>query len=266
MRYLSILVAVMSLLVTAHAGVAEEKVHVFAAASTRDALEDAIARFHREMPDAARVVGVYGGSSTLARQIIAGAPAHLFLSANTAWMDQVLSSGFGPSELGSSWHGSSVGAELYLGNRLVLVASRQARGTRFADGRGLLTAIGAGPLAIADPRAVPAGIYARQTLETLGIWEQIRRSLAPTENVRAALALVQRGEAHYGFVYATDAAIGRVRVVWTVPAGMHDPIVYPLALLRAGEASSTAVAFHRFLVSDAGRAAFRERGFTEPEL
>jgi molybdate transport system substrate-binding protein len=256
MRYLSIMLAMMGLLVSALPGLAGEKVHVFAAASTRDGLEDAIARFHREMPEAAQVVGVYGGSSTLARQIIAGAPAHLFLSANTSWMDQVLSSGLG----------SSVGAELYLGNRLVLVASRQARGTRFADGRGLLAAIGAGPLAIADPRAVPAGIYARQTLETLGIWEQIRRSLAPTENVRGALALVQRGEAHYGFVYATDATIGRVRVVWTVPAGMHDPIVYPLALLGAGEASPTAVAFHRFLVSEDGRAAFRERGFTEPEL
>lgn len=256
MRYLSILLALFCLLAWPRPGAADEKVHVFAAASTRDALEDAIARYRQVTPDAASVVGVYAGSSTLARQIVAGAPAHLFLSANTTWMDHVLSSGFA----------SSVGAELYVGNRLVLVASRQARGTRFADGRGLLSAIGAGPLAIADPRVVPAGIYARQTLETLGIWDQIRRSLAPTENVRAALALVQRGEAPYGFVYATDATIGRVRVVWTVPAGMHEPIVYPLALLGAGESSPAAVAFHRFLVSDAGRAAFTARGFTPPEL
>lgn len=225
---------------------------IFAAASTREAMTDAIRRFADTNPEAGTVIGIYDGSSALARRLVRGETAHLFLSANTAWMDAVVGAGRARPE----------DVLPRLGNELVLVHGIRTRGARIAEGRGLLTALGDGPLAIADPRAVPAGLYARQTLEALGIWDPIRRLLAPTAHVRAALALVTRGDAPYGFVYATDAAAtGRVRVTWRVPDGLHEPIVYPLALLDAGRAVPAAVAFHGFLKSPAGAAPFRERGF-----
>jgi molybdate transport system substrate-binding protein len=127
----------------------------------------------------------------------------------------------------------------------------------------LRDALGDGRLALADPAFVPAGRYARASLEALGVWRDVSQRLAPAQDVRAALALVARGEAPLGIVYATDAAAEpRVVVVDTFPASTHPPIVYPLGVLR--EAPPAADRFAAFLASAPARAIWRRHGFREP--
>ncbi|MET0179092.1 MAG: molybdate ABC transporter substrate-binding protein [Novosphingobium sp.] len=223
---------------------------VFAAASLQESLTAAaIAWEKRGHP---RPVLSFAASSALARQIEAGAPADLFLSADEEWMDHV-------ERLRLVKTGTRVGL---LGNRLVLIAPAASR-LRLAvrPGFPLARALGDGRLALADPAAVPAGRYARAALTSLGVWDSVAGKLAPAENVRAALAFVERGEAPLGIVYETDArASVKVRVVGRFPAATHPPIVYPVALLRRSR-NPEAEAFRRFLVAPAGRSVFRRFGF-----
>jgi len=224
---------------------------VFAASSLQESLTAAADRWARQ--GHARPVLSFAASSALARQIEAGAPADLFLSADEAWMDALA----GKDLLR---RGTRVAL---LGNRLVLVAPRDSR-VRLAVVRGfpLPRALGpGGRLAVADPQAVPAGKYAKAALVSLGVWPSVAGRLAPAENVRAALAFVERGEAPLGIVYQTDAlASGKVRVVGRFPLGSHPPISYPLASLRESR-HPQAEAFRRFLASPAGQAIFRRYGF-----
>ncbi|WP_414713615.1 molybdate ABC transporter substrate-binding protein [Sphingomonas sp.] len=226
---------------------------VLAAASLQESLTDAgkvwAARGHA-MP-----VLSFAASSALARQILAGAPADLFLSADEPWMDAVQKGGLVRA-------GTRVS---FLGNRLVLVAPATTRGTLpIRRGFPLARALGGGRLAMADPDAVPAGKYGKAALTALGVWPAVEGRVARADSVRGALALVARGEAPYGIVYATDARAERgVRVVGTFPVSSHPPITYPVALLtRAG--SAEAEGFRRFLISPAGKAIFRRHGFTTP--
>ncbi|MET0251464.1 MAG: molybdate ABC transporter substrate-binding protein, partial [Novosphingobium sp.] len=150
-----------------------------------------------------------------------------------------------------------------LSNRLVLIAPAASK-ARLALVKGvpLGRALGAGRLAIADPDGVPAGKYGKAALTALGAWGGVQDKLARAENVRAALALVERGEAPLGIVYLTDArASAKVRVVGVFPAGSHPPIVYPLALLRTST-NPQAEGFRRFLISPAGKSIFARRGFS----
>jgi molybdate transport system substrate-binding protein len=150
----------------------------------------------------------------------------------------------------------------FLTNRLVLVAPaaspvRLTVAPRFP----LARALGDGRLAMADPASVPAGKYGQEALTWLGVWPSVAGKVARAENVRAALALVTRGAAPLGVVYATDArAEPRVRIVGTFPAGSHAPIVYPVARIK-GATSADAEPFRRFLLSDEGKAIFRRFGF-----
>ncbi|GAC1577482.1 MAG: hypothetical protein NVS3B5_09590 [Sphingomicrobium sp.] len=149
-----------------------------------------------------------------------------------------------------------------IGNRLALIAPRSSK-TRLAikPGFALAAALGAGRLAIADPAAVPAGIYGKAALTWLGVWPTVEARLAPAENVRAALAFVERGETPLGIVYTTDAlASSNVRIVGIFPAASHPSIVYPIALLKVS-ASPEAEGFRRFLLSAAGKAVFHQFGF-----
>jgi molybdate transport system substrate-binding protein len=199
-----------------------------------------------------RPVLSFAASSALARQIAAGAPADLFISADEEWMDDL--AGRGAIRPASR--------ESFLSNRLVLISPRESA-VRLAirPGFPLARALGSGRLAVADPQSVPAGRYAREALTSLGVWRSVERRLAPSDNVRAALALVERGEAPLGIVYATDARTpSRVRVVGRFPAATHRPIRYPLALLRRSS-HREAEAFRRFLVSHGGRAVFARFGF-----
>lgn len=242
--------ALLALLALAPAHARARPPLVFAAASLQEALSDAAAAWQRRGHP--RPVLSFAASSALARQIEAGAPADLFVSADEEWMD-VLER--------SRLLRSGTRARL-VGNALVLIAPAASRVRLTVAPRfPLARALGTGRLAIADPAAVPAGRYARAALTALGVWGAVAGSLAPAENVRAALAFVERGEAPLGIVYATDArASARVRVVGRFPPATHPPIAYPIAALR-GSTNPHAEAFRRFLLSPAGRSIFRRHGF-----
>ncbi|MDR2857837.1 MAG: molybdate ABC transporter substrate-binding protein [Novosphingobium sp.] len=223
---------------------------VLAAASLQESLNAAADGWARKGHP--RPVISFAASPALARQIEAGAPADLFISADKAWMDHVANRRLLRAGTYSS----------FLGNSLVLIAPaasgiRLAIGPRFA----LARALGNGRLAMADPDAVPAGRYGQEALTSLGVWPSVRGRIARAENVRAALALVGRNEAPLGIVYATDAGADRsVRVVGTFPAGSHAPIVYPVAVLAASR-HRDAEGFRRYLISAEGQAVFRRFGF-----
>lgn len=189
----------------------------------------------------------FAASSVLARQAAAGAPADLFLSADQEWMDFLEQRAMlAPGTRAS-----------FLGNRLVLVARADAPVERRP-----LAAMLRGRIAVADPASVPAGRYAEAALRKLKLWDAAAPQLVRAENVRAALALVERGAAPYGIVYATDARASRqVRVAGVFPQSSHPPIVYPLAQLRAST-HPEAEGFRRFLLSSEGRAIFTRYGFS----
>ncbi|KTE78831.1 molybdenum ABC transporter substrate-binding protein [Sphingopyxis sp. A083] len=235
------------------AAAAERGPLILAAASLQESLTDAANAWAAQ--GHARPVLSFAGSSALARQIMAGAPADLFISADEPWMDAVAKAGL----LRPGTRANLVG------NRLVLIAPRASR-LHLAPARGfaLARALGGGRLAVADPNAVPAGKYAKAALTALGVWGDVADKLAPAENVRAALALVERGAAPLGIVYATDAQASQaVRVVGTFPAASHPPIRYPLALLKTSR-SRDAAAFRAFLLARQARAIFARHGFTAP--
>ena len=220
---------------------------VLAAASLQESLNaaaDAWARLGH-----ARPVLSFAASSALARQVAAGGAADLFISADEPWMDDVQRRGL-----------IVAGSRANLaGNRLVVVQPANARAPGAVPLSRLLAS---GPVALADPAAVPAGRYAQASLTRLGLWNLVAPRVVRGENVRAALALVERGAAEWGVVYATDArASPRVRAVRMLPAASHPPIRYPIARLRSST-SSDAEGFRRFLLSGAGKAIFARFGFT----
>ena len=223
---------------------------VLAAASLQESLTAAADAWTALGHD--RPVLSFAASSALARQIEAGAPADLFVSADEPWMDAV-------AEKGLVRRGTRA---TLLTNKLVLIAPA-ARGPSMPIRRGfpLARAIGDGRLAMADPDSVPAGKYGKAALLGLGIWPSIAGKIAAAENVRAALAMVERRQVPLGIVYETDArATSAVRIVGVFPATSHPPITYPLALLSRSS-HREAAAFHRFLLSQRGKAIFRRYGF-----
>lgn len=228
---------------------AAEQVTLFAAASLKTALDDLAARYMAGT--GTRVLVSTAASSALARQIEAGAPADIFISADRDWMDHLQAQGL--IRAGSRRD--------LLGSRLVLVA---ARGREPVPVEGLAAALGDSRLAVADTGSVPAGRYAKAALQSLGQWDALSGRLAQAENVRAALALVARGEAPYGIVYATDAAAEPgVTVAAAFPASSHPPIVYPAALtaMAEGDAASRLL---DWLSGEAAAEVFRSHGFTIP--
>lgn len=240
-------------LATSAAHAADRALTIFAAASLTEAFRDAGTAWHQAGHPAP--VFSFAGSSTLARQIAAGAPADVFVSADAAWMDQVEKSGRVVP---------GTRADI-AGNRLVLVAAAGREGPVPLRADALTALLGpTGRLAIGDPAHVPAGIYARQALTRLGLWSTVATRLAPAADVRAALLLVSRGETPAGIVYATDAAAApTLAVLATFPAPSHDPIRYPAAAI-AGVSTDQARAFLAFLRAPAGRAILARRGFLLP--
>lgn len=222
---------------------------VFAAASLETAL-DALADPVRQATGLAMRVS-YAASNTLAKQIEEGAPAEIFISADIGWMDDV-------AKHNMIQPASRVNL---LANDLVLVAPKTSSvSLEIAPKFGLAAALGSGRLAIGDPAAVPAGLYAKAALTSLGVWNDVANRLAPGENVRAALLLVSRGETPLGIVYRTDAlADSSVRIVDVFPDSSHPPIVYPAALTT--RASANGVKVLDFLRGPAARAIFERQGF-----
>ena len=230
---------------------AAPEILVFAAASLKTALDD-VARAWQAQTGTGPTLS-YAASSTLARQILRGAPADIFVSANRDWMDALERDGLIRRETRRD----------LLGNRLVLIG----HGAGLPPMRigALPPRLDGGRLAMALVDAVPAGIYGRQALIALGIWDRVAPRVVQADNVRAALAFVARGEAPFGIVYATDAAASdSVSVLAAFPASSHLPIVYPSAL-TAGTANGKAESFYAYLFSTAARPLFERQGFTVVE-
>lgn len=228
-----------------------EQITVFAAASLKAAL-DAVAEAY-EAQSGKSVVLAYAGSSALARQIQQGAPAQVFLSANSDWMDLLQAEGLIAEETRHD----------LLGNRLALVAHGPAAPVDINASLDLAALLGAGRLAMALTEAVPAGIYGKQALQSLGLWDAIAHRVVQTDNVRAALALVSLGEATYGVTYETDArADPGVSLAGLFPEDSHDPITYPMAALRGQEA--LAAPFLDHLRGPEAARIFAEHGFAVP--
>ncbi len=230
---------------------AADDITVFAAASLKNAMDDVAALWTSETVHTATVS--LAGSSELARQIQQGAPADIFISANTDWMDTLKADGL-----------LAAGTRFdLLGNSIVLVAhGSDAPPVEIAPGFDLSAMLGEGRLAMALVDAVPAGIYGKAALTSLGVWEQVEPKVAQADNVRAALAFVSIGEAPMGIVYATDAvADNDVTVVGTFPADTHPPIIYPAAAVSASDNPLNG-AFLEFLQGDTARVAFERQGFT----
>jgi molybdate transport system substrate-binding protein len=228
----------------------DEPVIVFAAASLKTALDAAAVAY--DAGGGGEVKISYGGSLALARQIVAGAPVDIFASADEESMDEAVKGGVIKS-------GSRTDR---LGNQLVLIAPKQATfDTLPLTPEAFQTALGAGRLATGEVNTVPVGRYAKETLRNLGLWTSVEPRLAMTDNVRAALAFVARGEAPLGIVYATDAAAEpNVKVVATFPEAAHAPILYPFALTAASH-NMDAAKLLDFLKSPAARAIFEHQGF-----
>lgn len=232
----------------AHA--AEKDILVFAAASLTDVLSEAAKDYEAETGN--KVVLSFAGSSVLARQIAAGSPADLFVSADEAWMD----------DLEKRDQIDTLSRFDLAINQLVLIAPKASKVDVMLTSNFVLSEVLQGRrLAVADPASVPAGRYAKEALTSLDMWADLEPHLARAENVRLALAYVARGEAPFGIVYKTDAmAEPRVRIVDTFPDRTHKPITYPAALVKP--VTQEAQAFLSYLRSDKAQAIFAKAGFT----
>jgi molybdate transport system substrate-binding protein len=246
------MVALLAGLVTGVPGKASaDDVVVFATASLKDAIEAIDTAFAAETGKSA-VVSV-AASSALARQIEQGAPADVFISADLAWMDHLAERGLVRADTRTDLLGNSLVVVGPAGTTVVL---------EVAPGFDLAGALAGGRLAVGDVKSVPAGRYAKAALESLGVWDSVAGNLAESENVRAALLLVSRGEAPLGIVYRTDArADPSVAVVGTVPGDAHPPIVYPVAV-TAESRNPDAAAYVDFLKGPTARAIFEAAGFS----
>lgn len=230
---------------------AAQETTIFAAASLKNALDEIAEAWGEETGKGVAIS--YAGSSALARQIEQGAPADIFISANAEWMDTLAEGDLIKPETRRD----------LLSNRIVLIASgKDADDVDIEPGFDLVGLLDGGRLAMAMVDSVPGGIYGKAALTSLEIWDDVEQQVAQTDNVRAALALVARGEAPYGIVYQTDAvAEDNVSVVGSFPEETHPPIVYPVAVMKSSD-NPDAEAFVEFLGSQEAAALFEEQGFT----
>ena len=229
----------------------DKSLTVFAAASMKNALDAVDAAYSAKT--GVNIVVSYAASSTLAKQIEQGAPADIFLSADTDWMDYAI----------ARKNISEATRVNLLGNSIVLIAPNDSKIDNVAIGPGfdLATLAGPGRIATGDVQAVPVGKYAKAALEKLGAWEAAAPKFAMAESVRAALTLVARQEAPLGIVYSTDAKVEPgVKIVGTFPADSHPPIIYPVAATTT--AKTEAASYLAFLRSQAAKAIFEKYGFS----
>ena len=245
-----LLIALLCIFGATQAPARAEQVTVFAAASLKSALDDVSDSFTQETGHPVAIS--YAGSSVLARQISLGAPADIFISANTRWMDW----------LKDRHMLEPTPQPDLLGNQLVLIGHNAPDDTGDLTRESLLARLGTERVAMALVDAVPAGIYGKAALSHFDLWETVSPHLVQTDNVRSALALVAIGEVPFGIVYATDAqAEPRVGVLGVFPSASHPEIRYPVAII-SGRASAGAEAFLTYLRSPPARTVFEQQGFT----
>ena len=239
-----------SLSPAARAAAAPDQVLVFAASSLTDVLTELAETYAKA--GHAKPAFSFAASSALARQIENGAPAALFISADEQWMDYVAERKLIVPETRAS----------FLGNTLVLVTPADRPLTLdIKPGFPLAKALGSGKLSMGDPDSVPVGKYAKAALENLGVWTQVEPNVIRADNVRVALAFVERGEAVAGIVYATDAALTKkVAVAGTFPEASYPPVSYPIAVVT-GRDSPAARAFRDYVLSAEAKAVFVKYGF-----
>jgi molybdate transport system substrate-binding protein len=251
----AVLGAALAIAAVPHAAQAQEKgqhksITVFAAASMKNALDDANAAFTKQ--SGIKVVASYDASSALMKQIEGGAPADAFVSADLKWMD------YGSQK---KLIKDDTRVNL-LGNELVLIAPKDSKlgNVAIKPGFDLAGLAGDGRIATGDVKAVPVGIYAQAALQKLGVWPAVEPKMAMTANVRAALVLVARGEAPLGIVYSTDAKVEPgVKVVGVFPEESHDPIIYPVAATVSAKPETAP--YLAFLRSQAAKTIFESYGF-----
>jgi molybdate transport system substrate-binding protein len=237
-------VFVLCLVTVVHAA----SINVFAAASLTDSLKELAAAY--EKPSGDTIVFNFGASSTLARQIEEGAPADIFFSADEAKMDGLEKKGLILKETRKS----------RLSNLLVIVVAAQG-GAAIASANDLATAK-VKRLALAEPKTVPAGIYAKEYLQKQNLWSAVEPKVIPTENVRAALAAVEAGNVEAGIVYKTDAEIyKKVKVAYEIPAKDGPAISYPMAVVKEARQPETAKRFLQYLDSDDAAKVFEKFSF-----
>jgi molybdate transport system substrate-binding protein len=226
---------------------AKKSVMVFAAASTGQAMDEIKADFVRK--HGGEVLTSYAASSALAQQVVQGAEADVFISANTKWAEFL-------EEKGLVAQRSDL-----LGNQLVLVVPRDSTLSLSKLDDLLQTSIE--HIAMGDPEGVPAGIYAKKALTKLGLWDRLKGKVATADNVQHALSFVETGAAQAGFVYSTDAAASpKVKVVLSVDAELTGPVVYPVLLLKRGADNPAAASLYRYLNSPEAIQVFRKAGFS----
>jgi molybdate transport system substrate-binding protein len=225
-----------------------DNITVFAAASLTNALSEAGALYEKEK--GVEITHSFASSATLAKQIEAGAPADIFVSANAKWMDYLQAHG----------HVNPASHKNWLGNRLVLIVPRgRTFPVKFERGFDFASAF-KGRLCTGNVDSVPAGIYAKQALTYLGWWEGVKSRVVGTQDVRAALAFVARGECAAGIVYESDARIsGKVEIAGVFPESSHEPIVFPIALVKS--ATNASRDYWQYLQGPAAAAIFRKYGF-----
>lgn len=244
MRFLAIF---LSFAITS-SDVQADRVMVFAAASLKNAMDEIGAAFEKEHPH--RVVFNFAGSSQIARQVIAGAPTDLLVTANTLWMNEADKEGSIDSD---SWFNLA-------SNQLVLASTKNQ--TIRLDHESIRQSLTEGRVAMALVDAVPAGMYGKQAFEYLGLWDSIKSSIVETDNVRSALRLVALGETPLAVVYRSDIiSDNRAFIAATFPKESHPAIRYPAALTKRGVASKAAVMFHGYLNSEDAQRILSHHGF-----
>jgi molybdate transport system substrate-binding protein len=250
-RLTQLLAILIAIILGAPAVARERSITVFAAASLKNALDEINSAYTAST--GVKVIPSYAASSALARQIERGAPADVFASADTEWMDYAVK---------KKTINEATRVNL-LGNKLVLIAPRDSAvgDVSVSHGFDLAKLAGDSRIATGDVQSVPAGKYARAALEKLGVWNAVASKLAFAENVRAALTLVARSEATLGIVYETDARVEPgVKIIGRFPDRSHPAIVYPFAATTAAKAQADG--YLAFLRSEAGKAVFEKYGFT----
>ena len=223
------------------------EVNVYAAASLTDVMKEIASAHEKRSGD--KITFNFAASSLLARQIMEGAPADIFFSADEAKMDDLQKAGLIVAETRRD----------LLSNALVIVVPNDSKLT-IASPDELITKVQ--KIAIADPRAVPAGIYTKEYLSSLGLWEKLESKIVPTENVRTALAAVESGNVDAGFVYKTDAnSSKRVKIAFSVPVEKGPAIRYPVAIIKKTKNKSAVEGFLHYLESENARKLFERYGF-----
>ncbi|MFR7985224.1 molybdate ABC transporter substrate-binding protein [Zhenpiania hominis] len=226
------------------------EVTVLAAASLTDALDEIIQEYNKDCDDT--ITTSYAGSGDLVQQIKGGAPCDLFISASSSNMDDLEEEGLIDTDSRKD----------LLGNTLTLIATAEAADKVSMDA---LTTDAVTQIAIGEPETVPAGNYATQVFENMGITDQVESKLVQAKDVRAVLNYVETGDADCGFVYRTDALMledGKGEIIADVDESLHDPIVYPAALIKDSPQPEAAADFYKYLETDYAKGVFEKYGFT----